>query len=422
MGNSELVVWSMAAGGMLVVLAFSLAELAVQRTPGALQAFAYQVLAFTFVVLLCGLASAAGASAHPQALLMAQVLIGPLCNAAALSWLRSWLSARDRDSVLDLGLRTGIAVALLAAVALLLLPRSWRLPAAATVCLLNAAALLWLSVRAWLLGDRLAAGMATAGALSLPGIAGSYALALGAGPLGIALQALIATCAVGSGAAVAWTVWLRNHAQGRAGQPPTVEGHDPVTRLPAGASLVQLLIRAQRRRRRTRRDGAVIAVMVFGTEPVAAQAGAAGLNDLFVELAHRLQLQVSVVNPVGRYWDRCFVCLVETIPSPAWMRTLGLRVAASLRRPLAVRTRDGQQIEVRPDIGVGVLHLTRQPLPVEDLLHEAERIAAAARAFPSRAATLQPGSGEVVAVEAADLGPRRHRHPVLLQRGTARHA
>ena len=106
--------------------------------------------------------------------------------------------------------------------------------------------------------------------------------------------------------------------------------------------------------------------------------------------------------------------LLETIQSPAWLRTLGLRVASSLRRPIEVMTASGQRIELKADVGVGVVHLSRGPAAVEDILHDAQRMAEAARGMRSRAAILDPSSGEVVPVEQANLGPRRHGHPHLV--------
>jgi hypothetical protein len=137
------------------------------------------------------------------------------------------------------------------------------------------------------------------------------------------------------------------------------------------------------------------------------------VNDVFICIATRIQRQVGVVNPVGRYYDRCFISLVETIHSPAWLRTLGLRVASSLRRPMEVMTANGR-LEIKVDIGVGVVHLSRGAAPVEDILHDAQRMAEAARGMRSRAAMLDPSTGEVVAVEHANLGPRRHGNPHLV--------
>ncbi len=225
------------------------------------------------------------------------------------------------------------------------------------------------------------------------------------------MQALAALCMVLANSLVAVMIWLRRHphvlARSEAADPLL---RDPLTNLHSGVVLVQRLIKAQRRRRRTRRDGAVIAVVVFDVERVIAQAGSAGANQLFQAIAGRIQRQVGVMNPVGRYWDRCFVSVVEAIHSPTWLRTIGLRVAASLRHPIEVTGLDGRRLELRADIGVGVVHLSPAQVPVEDILHDAQRMAEAARRMRSRAATMNPGTREVVPVEEANLGPGRPRH------------
>jgi hypothetical protein len=147
---------------------------------------------------------------------------------------------------------------------------------------------------------------------------------------------------------------------------------------------------------------------------IAAQAGTGGVNEVFICLARRIQRQVGVINPVGRYYENCFVTLVETIQSPAWLRTLGLRVASSLRRPIEVVTAEGQRIELIADVGVGVVHLSRAPAAVDEILDEAQRMAQAARGMRSRAAIFDPCSGEVVPVEQANLGPRRQGYRQLV--------
>jgi hypothetical protein len=156
-----------------------------------------------------------------------------------------------------------------------------------------------------------------------------------------------------------------------------------------------------------KRDGAVLAVMVFNVDRLRAQVGPRGVNEMFIGLAGRIKRQVGVVNPVGRYYDRCFVCLVESIDAPVWLRTLGLRVACSLRRPMEVGSSDGQRLEIHPDIGVGVVHLTPQEANLDDVLHDAERMAEAAQGMPSRTAMLDPATGAVVPVEQAQLAVRR---------------
>jgi GGDEF domain-containing protein len=126
-------------------------------------------------------------------------------------------------------------------------------------------------------------------------------------------------------------------------------------------------------------------------------------------LAARIQRQVGVVNPVGRYWDRCFVALVESIPSPATLRTLGLRLACSLRQPVEVSGRHGEPLRVRVELGVGVVLLEPGHPEAEDVLDAAERLAQAARAMPSRAAITDPLTGEPAAVEQARIESRKKR-------------
>jgi hypothetical protein len=157
-------------------------------------------------------------------------------------------------------------------------------------------------------------------------------------------------------------------------------------------------------------------VLVFDVDRVAAQAGPAGVNEMFICIASRIQRQVGVVNPVCRYYERCFVSLVESIQSRSWLRTLGLKVAASLRRPMQVMSASGERIEITADIGVGVVHLSRGTSAVEDILDEAQRMAQAARGMRSRAAIFDPAAGRILPVEQADLGPRRSAQAQLAAR------
>jgi GGDEF domain-containing protein len=197
------------------------------------------------------------------------------------------------------------------------------------------------------------------------------------------------------------------------GSVPTI---DPVTKVHSSVALVQQLLAAQKRRRRTGREGALLAVTVFAPERIGSLVGAPGLNEVWMTVAARLQREVGMVNPVGRYWDCCFVALVETMPTRAWLRTLGLRVAASLRQPLEVTGRSGEPVRVRVDFGVGVVHLRQRHAEVEDLLDDAQRLAEAARGMRAGAATADPVTGEPVPVEEAQLEPARRRPGPLLQR------
>jgi GGDEF domain-containing protein len=405
----EVAIWSAAAGAIALVVLISLSDWALLRTVATAQGAAYNLATLAFVVLLSGLGGALAPGADAQALHIAQLFVGPLCVGLGNHWVRAWLSARQRDRLMDLCLAAGGLLVPLGAVACALwLPRTQQLPVVGALVLLNAGMVFWLAIRARLLGDALALGIAIGAFFMLPAVGGLYAVALALPGVGPVWQALVALASVLCIAVIGFALWKRNqHERRTLGFEQVQSQFDPVTKLPGGLPFVRQLMRALERRQRTRRDGALLAVILFGPEKIVGQAGAAGLHEVYLHIAQRLQKQVGVVNPVGRYWDRCFVVLVETVHAPSALRTLGLRVAASLRRPMQVTAADGRNVQVRLDIGVGVVHLGRETAEADDVLHEAQLLAEAARAMASRAALRDPATGDAVPVEHARLGPRR---------------
>ncbi|HSI54567.1 MAG: diguanylate cyclase [Ramlibacter sp.] len=411
MSTHELVIWSMALGSIAGVILARLVDLVYRPSLAQFQGVAYHVTVFLLVLILSGVAEELWPRLDGARLHYAQVLAGPVCVGLSNFWIRGWLDAAQRDRIMSGVLRGSALLLPLAGLACIALPVPVQMPVAAGASLAGASVTVWLTIRAWMLGDRLAPAMAAGCVLTLPAIAGMYAIAMKV-PLGVVVGSLLALCAAVSNGLTALALWRRDRHERRArGGDGVVSQFDPVTKLYSGISLVKKLIKAQRRRRRMRRDGAVLAILVFDVERIASQVGTSGVNEMFICIASRIQRQVGVVNPVGRYYDRCFISLVETIHSPAWLRTLGLRVSSSLRRPIEVMSATGERMEIRADIGVGVVHLTGGPAAVEDILHDAQRMAEAARGMRSRAAILDPSSGDVVPVEQANLGPRRPGQP-----------
>jgi GGDEF domain-containing protein len=408
MDTSELIVWGMVLGVIAAISLARLAALVMRPSASQARAVAYHVTVFMFVLALCGVHGQLWPELPPAVLHAVQVVLGPLCVGASNLWIRCWLRAPQRDSTMAIALHASALVLPLLGAACLLLPAAQQLPAAAALSLAGGILMLWLTVRAWLLGDPLAATMAAGSLLTLPAIAGLYATAMHLPAMGLGLQALTGLSAALSNAVTGLALWRRGrHETSARSQEVTPSQFDPVTRLHSGSTLVRKLIEAQQRRQRTRRDGAVLAVVVFDLERLAGEVGANGMNEMYVVLARRIRRQVGVVNTVGRYYDRCFITLVETIESPAWLRTVGLRLASGLRRPIRVTGRDGQPVEIRVDIGVGLVHLRPGHLPVEDVLDEAQAMAQAARTTASRTAIFDAASDTVLPVECARLGQRR---------------
>lgn len=417
MSAQELTIWSMALGAIGAVVLGRLADFALRPSVTQLQGVGYHMAVFLLVFILSGVAAHAMPGIHPKLMQALQVLAGPVCVGLSDLWIRGWLYAPQRDRVMSAMLRLmGLGLPL-AGAACLLLRTPVQLPAAAGISLLGGTMTLWLTVRASLRGDALAPVMAAGCLLTLPAIGGLYAVAMDvAAAGGLALHAAFALCAALSNGVTGFGLWRRERHEQRARQTPgTPSQFDPVTKLHSGRRLAQALVQAQRRRRRSGQDGAVLAVLVFNVERIRADAGTAAVNQMFICMANRIRRQVGAVNVVGRYYEGCFVALVESIRSTAGLRTLGLRLAESLRWPVEVTTRSGHAMEVTVEAGLGLVHLTRRAAAVEDILAEAERMAQAARAMPSRAAIRDPRSGQPVAVDQADLAARPRRNPGLLR-------
>ena len=400
--DADMMLWSATAGALGLVVLLALADAFYSRTRAAVQTLAYLSLCWGVVMLLSGLPAAVWPDVQ-DSLATAQILVGPLCAAMGSYGASQWLSAHQRDHLMKISLLAMTLVCLAGGPLCLLLTPEWRLPVSGALAIANLSVVLWLSVRATQLGDRMAWGLALGCLLTLPAQIGLYGLALNASRPLLLLQAGVALAALLSVVITAGMLWLRNH-QIRQVMHGEVSRRDPITQLYDGVAMVQKIIRAQHRRQRTRRDGALMAVLLFEPERLLPQIGQAGLNDIYIQLARRMQRHTGTVNPAGRYYDRCFVVLLETMHSPRWIRTLGLRVASSLRRPLDVASLDGRHIRIAPDIAVGIVHLSAAGKDVDQLLHEAQSVAEAARAMRSRAALLDPESRTAVPVEHAELG------------------
>ncbi len=402
LSTPELLLWSAAVGAMGLVVLLALSDVVYSRTHASVRALVYLGGCWLFVALFSGLGTAASPPAA-QYLSVAQVLAGPICSAFGSYWCNVWLSAQKRDRVMKTSLLGMTAICVAGGPLCMLLEPAWRLPASAIISMATLCVCLWLSVRAAQLGDRLAWGLAAGCALTIPMELGLYAMVLENPRPSLAFQSGVAGVGVLSFVVMAVMLGLRNRGTRRLNQAPN-SARDPVTRLHSSTVIVQKIIHAQERRTRTRRDGALMAVLVFEPERLLAQVGQSGLNDVYIQLSRRMLRHTGVVNPAGRYYDRCLVVLIETLHSPRWIRTLGLRVASSLRKPVDVMSLTGERIEVKADVAVGIVHMAAAGKDVANLLHEAESIAQAARGMRSRAALLDPQTRLAVPLESADLG------------------
>ncbi len=403
MRTAEMMIWSAVVGSMGLIVLLAFADALYSRTRSSANALGYLMGGWFFVALLSGLAGAVFTQIQGEPLHVLQVLIGPLCASVGSYGTSRWLSAQQRDRIMKTSMRTISIAGLAGAPLCLLLERDLQLPVSAAITICSLCVLIWLGVRAAQLGDRMAWGLTAGFVITFPLQLGMYWLAMGNTRPSIVWQLAIALAGLASLTVTAVMVWLRNRHE----QQFQNEGRsrrDRITQLYSSVVIVQKIIHAQRRLVRTRRDGALMAVMLFSPEQLVSQVGQYGMNEIYIQLARRMQRHTGVVNPAGRYYDRCFIVLMETMHSPKLIRTLGLRVASSLRRPIDVISLNGERIKVVADVGVGIVHLSGARKDVDQVLHEAQSVAEAARGMRSRAALLDAETRHAVPVETAELG------------------
>lgn len=88
------------------------------------------------------------------------------------------------------------------------------------------------------------------------------------------------------------------------------------------------------RARRNRKETAIICVEIFNANQLRQELGINALEQVIFTIAARLRRSVGSSTEVGRYDDNSFVVIVESVKQPSLLRSLGLRVAAAVRRPV----------------------------------------------------------------------------------------
>ena len=390
-------------GVISVIVLMAIADAFYSRNRSSVNALIYFAGNWLFVILLSGLPGAVLPQMPAEVLHVLRVLVGPLTASMGCYGASLWLSAHKRDRTVEIGLRFVVAACLAGGPLSLLSSPDTQLLVSAYLTVTCQCVLILLCVRGAWLGDQMAWGLAGGIFLTLPLQIDMYWLALGDKHPSIAAQAATGMIGGVGLTLIALMVWIRSR-QEQQFRNADHSLRDSITQLYGSVVIIQKIILAQRRLMRTRRDGALMAVMLFEPENLAAQVGQAGLNDVYVQLARRMQRHTGMLNPAGRYYDRCFLVLMETMHSPSLIRTVGLRVASSLRRPLAVMSLAGERIMVTADIAVGIVHLSGVNKDVDQLLHEVQSVAEAARTMRSRAALLDPQSRRAISLEKAELG------------------
>ena len=383
--------WCSALGGVGMLVMVSAVELCMARTRAAACTLAYVLMAGLFLFSLSGLPQWLEPRLPNDWLRYAEILLGPAMGAVSAFSQRLWLSRHRRDYWMDTGERLNGALAIGLGLACLALPRGLQLTGAAAVTVLTIGAGCWLNARSALLGDHLSWAVAWAKALMLPS---SWLLyqSVTYNDMAMTPDLLVAMLCGGAGLfGQTYVLWLRNR-QAVAGlrQRQHLNEQDPTTHLSSGPTLVRAMVQAQSRRRMTQTTGALLMVIVYETERLAEAVGQSGLDEIYVNLSATLQAEMPASAVLARYSRNSFAVFLESIYSEHDLYKQSLQIAGLLRQPMAVPLVCGDLAEVNLDLGVGVVAITKQTAEVDQVLYEAEHMAAASRHLRFHVAVRDP--------------------------------
>lgn len=319
-----------------------------------------------------------------------QITLAPTCVAMSAAGLRDWLGTRQRNRVIDRSLITVALLSVMAGIAIfVVLPTPQQLAASACVALASVFVVCGLCLWAAMLGDAVAWHMTCAIAMLGVALTGQFGLALG-WLQGTPAHALTASGSIIASLAMSILLWLRSRKEYDAILNDRSSPHyDLTTGLYSGTAIIKKMIKAQERLQIRRAEGNVLAIKVFETKRLLDQIGPGGMQQLYVRLGARVRRAAGLINPVGRYFDRCYVVLVETQYSPEKHAHLMHSLNNAMRKPFEIKGLHGETHAVTLTIGIGSARLH----PKSDISTVLDRAQRAAREAVGMTDTIsQPAS------------------------------
>jgi GGDEF domain-containing protein len=421
--DAEMVLWSACLGIYASYLGLSLFYALYYRSASGWRVVAFVLLSGSFVLSASGLLAHFGILTAPQQTRVV-LFLGSLSAAIPALGLRHFLRGAMRDTFVDRGMQAIIALASLLLLALLWPNQRQAVEWVAAGEVLLAVGTFWFCLRSWLLGDRLALPMTVACAFLVFAVLGIYANVLGALDSHMSLQLATVVCAAGYVMISCHTLERRDSEYLRMRQALSMSRDtDLLTQLLTGAALIKEIDDCVARARRNRKEMAVLYVEICNTGKLRQEFGGHGLEQVIYGMAARVRhVAGGGATLVGRYSDNSFVVVLDSIKQPSVLRTLGLRLASSVRRPFIINPTSSNSREFRADVGLGVARISpgreiREHTAhnstqmgifdsfslAQDVLHEAGELALAARKFNSRAAIIDAYSRKTIALESAEF-------------------
>jgi GGDEF domain-containing protein len=418
----EIVLWSGCLGIYASYACLSLFYAIYNRAWSGLQTVLFVTFCAAFVLFGSGLGQQLWSLKNADNTLLV-MLSGPLAGAYASLGLRNFLRAEQRDALVDKGMLGVVFVCAASWLALLWPDRQLGLEMAALGCVGASLIAFWLTLRAWLLGDRFALPMALASAAMTFAVLGLFGVSLKAIADNLVLQSAVALMAAFYVVVVCHTMKRRHADYRRMSRALSMSREkDLLTQVWTGVALIRKVDESIARARRNRKEMAVMCVEIYNTALLRQEHGNNGLEQVIYGMAARIRKASGSVAAVGRYSDTSFVIVLDSVKQPGSLRTIGLRLATAVRRPYILNAFSSDPREFKGDVGVGVARVAagrearKRDLNTsyagefdsfsmaQDVLHEAAELAVASKKFSSRAAILDSYSRKSVALEAAELG------------------
>ena len=148
--------------------------------------------------------------------------------------------------------------------------------------------------------------------------------------------------------------------------------YDALTRLYSSQAIVRMMIKSTKRQRWIAGEGAVIVVKLLNTDRIGREIGQNNLPQVYVKLANRLVTVVGGMDPVGHYYEGCYLVLIEKMHSEDSVEGLMRRIKQVLSEPLIMDA--GKEAEpIVPIIGIGKSRLSFTRTNVDAALYEAQQ-------------------------------------------------
>ena len=380
MGMWELAVWSAMAGAVAVVCLVLLADCLLQRTLASVRGLSYVSMMGGAAIVMSGLPGQLWPALGSAVWWPLQATVGPLSGALALVYLGTWLDAGRSEGWLRRALWVGSC--LLVSVAL----AGWVvwddglrvqqvLMVSGLVSVFMVLLALVASVRAAMLGDRLARWMVVACACLGVAVVGLNAKSLALPGLGVWFWSLTALFTVAYFLIViALTIQRTREVKRLKELADGLEAPHLNVPVPQGPSLIPRVADAMWRSQRMERPCMVAALVVRNLYELGEQAEHGYEVQILAVLATRICRHVGFRNVVGLYHPRCFVLAVSSGQDPR----RGELMVETLLQSVCERVRVGssdRSFDFWPTVGLGLVNVTSSAMDALGAIDLAEQLA-----------------------------------------------